>query len=128
MDDAEMARRLRLIAAIRTGRNAVRNDIVEVNDTYVVIRSENGSEDRQITFAMIRGTTAETTTHGVIRRVLAQILGLYEGDYEYAVEDGFAAGTLRRPLPVTPRLGPPVASGSRSRGSRRGPRGGRSTR
>ena len=83
LTDEEIARRLRLIVAIRTGSQEVRNDVLEVGTNYVVVQSEGGGhEARRITFDMIRSATAETTTHGVIRRVLAQILGLYPGDYE----------------------------------------------
>ena len=80
MSDADIARRLRLIVAVRTEKQGVQNDLVEVRDDSVVVRSERTNELREIPFRDLRRAGFDTTANGVIVRVLAAVLGLYDGE------------------------------------------------
>jgi hypothetical protein len=75
MTDAEIASRLSLVAAVRTPRQAIWNDIVLVGKDHVVVRSSRTGIDRTIPFADIR-QAGRVTRHGVIVYTLASILGL----------------------------------------------------
>jgi hypothetical protein len=80
--DEESHRRLRHVKQVTTPIERVVNEIVEVKSHSVVVRSERTGEEREIPFKAFRNA-ATTTPHGVIVRMLAQIVGLYghrEGD------------------------------------------------
>ena len=74
MTNSEIAARLSLIAAVRTPRQAVWNDIVRVGTDHVVMRSARTGTDRTIPFADIR-EPAKVTRNGIIVYTLASILG-----------------------------------------------------
>jgi hypothetical protein len=83
LTDEEIARRLRLIVSVKTGCRQTENEVLEVGDHAVIVRSEGGGRaQRSISYDEIRNAGPHTTMNGVIVRVLAQILGMYRGDYE----------------------------------------------
>jgi hypothetical protein len=77
--DQDIARSLRLILAVQTEAQGIRNDIVEVKSDSLVVRSAQTSEERTIPFRDLR-RAGSVTSNSQIVRVLARILGLYDGD------------------------------------------------
>ena len=76
--DEDIARRLGLLVTVRTEALGVQNNIVEVHNDRVVVQSERTDELRTIPFRDLR-RASEVTTNGQIVRVLAVILGLFDG-------------------------------------------------
>lgn len=70
--------RLALVTQIKTPKQGVQNDIVEVGPASVVVRSHRTGNKRTIPYRdLLRA--AEVRTNGVIVTVLAQVVGLYGG-------------------------------------------------
>jgi hypothetical protein len=88
MTDNEMADRLRLVAAVVTPSQGVRNDVMEVGTDHVVVRSARTGQLRKIPFRDIRNA-ANVSTNGVIVGVLARVLGLDHGSIEQDSEPEF---------------------------------------
>jgi hypothetical protein len=85
LTNEQIAGRLKLIVAIKTIVENVENKIVRVEADRVIVQSEEPKgekepEDRSITYDAIRKVTPRgcPTTHSVITRVLARILGIVE--------------------------------------------------
>jgi uncharacterized protein (TIGR00725 family) len=79
LTDQQIAQRLRLVAAVITPAQGVRNEIVEVAADSVTVESERTGTRRRIPFRDLRHAD-QITTNGVIVRVLAQVLGLGVSD------------------------------------------------
>jgi hypothetical protein len=78
MTDKEIADRLRLVAAVVTPSQGIRNDIIEVGTDRVVVRSARTGKLREIPYRDLRNA-ANVAANGVIVGVLARILGLDHG-------------------------------------------------
>src|SRR6266545_2892315 len=68
--DEQIARRLRLIVTVRTEALSVPNEIIEVGDNSVTVRSERTGTPRTVPFRDLRNAES-VTTHGQIVRTLA---------------------------------------------------------
>ncbi len=102
LTDEEIAYRLDLLVAVRTPKQRVRNDILEVRADCVRLKSERTGNPREIPFRDLRQAD-KASTHGVIVRVLARILGLYAGP-EMTGEDEPEEASEPLSRPVTRRF------------------------
>jgi hypothetical protein len=73
MSDHELAERLRLLDVIWTPTRRWRNQVVEVGENSITVRSEQTGRDRVIPFHHIRESTTE---NGCIVNSIRLILGL----------------------------------------------------
>jgi len=85
MTDKEISDRLRLVAAVVTPSQGIRNDIIKVGTDHVLVRSARTGKIREIPYRDVRNA-ANVAANGVIVGVLARILGLDHGSMEQETE------------------------------------------
>jgi hypothetical protein len=77
LNDQEIRMRLMPVSRVRTVVQGVENEVLEVRDASVVVRSSRTARPREITFSEIR-SWRRAGGNGRIRKALAQVLGLVE--------------------------------------------------